>query len=329
VALPLATLRGLQQSNGDAAWATALEYAVSVCGASIDSSNAEGIVRQRDDSLGQLDLFLATAGWDLWSTFAGSVPRTSDALIKWWASHQGGRAILLLDGLSLRELPWILDRARKEGFQIHSTQATAAELPGDTITFAKAIGFAQRSALANNGGGGVNFSGARTESDDLPWTDAAAQIKAEPYWFYWHHWPDTLVHRFADLGEGLPQLTRETSEQLASASFWHFVERLATGRRLIITSDHGYAVSGGFPDVRNEEHNRYLKEVFRGKRYVQGKVENSGALPAVAMELDTRNGPYTFALGRRKWKVAGGFPLLSHGGLSFLEVVVPFIELSR
>lgn len=37
----------------------------------------------------------------------------------------------------------------------------------------------------------------------------------------------------------------------------------------------------------------------------------------------------TFALGRRKWKSQGGYPTLTHGGLSLLEVAVPFIELSR
>jgi hypothetical protein len=33
--------------------------------------------------------------------------------------------------------------------------------------------------------------------------------------------------------------------------------------------------------------------------------------------------------GRRKWKSAGGYPTLIHGGLSVLEVAVPFIELSK
>jgi hypothetical protein len=32
-------------------------------------------------------------------------------------------------------------------------------------------------------------------------------------------------------------------------------------------------------------------------------------------------------MGQRKWKDQGGFPHVFHGGLSLLEVAVPFIEL--
>lgn len=39
-------------------------------------------------------------------------------------------------------------------------------------------------------------------------------------------------------------LTRDAAEQLTSDDFWTFAERLATGRRLVITSDHGYAATG-------------------------------------------------------------------------------------
>ncbi len=31
-------------------------------------------------------------------------------------------------------------------------------------------------------------------------------------------------------------------------------------------------------------------------------------------------------MGQRKWTVQGGFPFLCHGGMSLLEVAVPFIE---
>jgi hypothetical protein len=31
-------------------------------------------------------------------------------------------------------------------------------------------------------------------------------------------------------------------------------------------------------------------------------------------------------MGQRKWKVQGGFPHVCHGGLSLLEVTVPWIE---
>ncbi len=52
-------------------------------------------------------------------------------------------------------------------------------------------------------------------------------------------------------------------------------------------------------------------------------------MPPISLRLTTTHGTYQFALGRRKWKSAGGYPTLAHGGLSLLEVAVPFVELSR
>jgi hypothetical protein len=51
--------------------------------------------------------------------------------------------------------------------------------------------------------------------------------------------------------------------------------------------------------------------------------------PGDYLMLETPHGKHAFALGRRKWKSQGGYPTLAHGGLSLLEVAVPFIELSR
>jgi hypothetical protein len=53
------------------------------------------------------------------------------------------------------------------------------------------------------------------------------------------------LHDGSGAGQGLEPLTKDVAEQLSSDDFWAFVERLATGRRLVITSDHGYAAANG------------------------------------------------------------------------------------
>jgi hypothetical protein len=45
--------------------------------------------------------------------------------------------------------------------------------------------------------------------------------------------------------------------------------------------------------------------------------------------MTTAHGEKQFALGRRKWRSAGGYPTLAHGGLSLLEVAAPFVEISK
>ena len=65
-----------------------------------------------------MDNFLSASGWDLWNSFGDSVERTSDRLARWWVEPFSAKAVLILDGLSLRELPWLLQGAKERGFTI-------------------------------------------------------------------------------------------------------------------------------------------------------------------------------------------------------------------
>ena len=62
--------------------------------------------------------------------------------MRWWAEPFSAKAVLILDGLSLRELPWLLQGAQERGFTTHEVAACASELPGETDEFARALGFA-------------------------------------------------------------------------------------------------------------------------------------------------------------------------------------------
>jgi hypothetical protein len=284
---------------------------------------------RRDREVADLDLFLATAGWDLWDHYEDSVPRTSDALADWWTTRSAGRAVLILDALSLREVPWLLVGAEARGFTVHSARPTGAELPADTTPFAKALGFAQRSSLSANGAGAMHrLPGARKECTNITWEDCAPFVGAEADWVLWHEWPDEDVHDFADAGEGMRPLIAKAAEYFEGDAFWTLVGRLAEGRRLIITSDHGYAASEMFPDA-GADHADYLKRTYRSGRCTSSTDQRAAWVPPIDLRLETRHGSHLFVNGRRKWKSAGGYPTLTHGGLSVLEVAVPFIELSK
>ena len=258
----------LQNESPVNAWASIFGSAWDVCSQPIDEGKADAEVARRDRAVGDFDQYLATAGWDLWTEYEASVPLTSDTLAKWWAGQTGGRAVLILDALSLREAPWLLVGAAKHGFLIHNARATGAELPADTTPFAKSLGFSQRSALGNNGAGDSHkLTGARTDCTDIAWEDCAALVGSEPDWVFWHHWPDCQLHAHDDPGKGLSSLTEEVVQHLTSDVFWKLVSRLAEGRRLVITSDHGYAASGLFPDS-DKDQTEYLKTVFKSGRWM-------------------------------------------------------------
>lgn len=329
MALTASVLHALTQGTDADAWGVIVKHAVEIASKPLAVGNAPSEVVKRDREIGELDLFLSSSGWDLWQAFDGSVERTSDRLVRWWAEPFSAKAVLVLDGLSLRELPWLLQGAKERGFTLHEVSAKASELPGETDEFARALGFTSRSKLQNNGGGLAHkLQAASTETVDLPWKDCEALISSTLNQIFWHHWPDAKLHDGSGTGQGLEPLTRDVAEQLTSDDFWAFVERLATGRRLIITSDHGYAATGYFPDADGEV-SQFLKQTFSSGRSKTGTDDTGPFVPPVALQIHNSHGAHLLALGRRKWRSQGGYPTLTHGGLSLLEVLSPFVELTK
>ena len=324
------TLRKVTELPPREAWSVITTFTWNLFSSPVhtDDSSVEEVV-DRDKQLSALEAVLSGAAWDLWTDFADVVPSASQGLIDFWHSTPDGKAILVLDGLSLRESPWLQAQAKQRGFQVLKQGCRTSELPGETTAFAKALGFGQRSLLSNNGAGASHpFAGAVTESSDLPWHDCIALVSAKPNIVFWHHWPDNRLHDNSAPGAGLPKHLREVRAGLMSDDFWAFVARLATGRRLVITSDHGYAACGQFPDVTDASQAAYAKSLFRSQRHSADTTTDGPWIPPLDVRLTSSNGSNRYVLGRRKWKMPSGYPTLQHGGLSLLEVLVPFFELS-
>jgi len=312
------------------AWQFIFDRVWEVFSAPLTPPHAEQDLSERERQISEIELVLSSAAWELWHEFESSVPRTARSVLDFWNSAGTGKAVLILDALSLRESPWLLQEAERRGYHIRQAGVRGSEIPSDTTSFAKALGFGQRSSMENNGAGLAHrLPDACTESLNAAWHDCLDWMGSAPAIVLWHHWPDERIHQLADPGDGFQRLCRETAAQLTSDSFWKMVERMTTGRRLVITSDHGYAASGMFTDVVNKEQANWLKTNFGSSRFAHGPGTAQHWSPPISLCLQTTNGINQFALGRRKWRSAGGYPTLAHGGLSLLEVAVPFIEISE
>ncbi|MDW9375250.1 hypothetical protein GOC57_11285 [Sinorhizobium meliloti] len=329
MALDAGVLHSLTKGSAEDAWGVIINKAVEIASQPLAAANAPSEVIKREREIGTLDHFLSSAGWDLWQAFGDTVERTSDRLARWWAESHSAKAVLILDGLSLRELPWLLQGAKERGFTLHEVTANASELPGETNEFAQALSFGSRSQLQNNGGGLAHrLQPAHTECVDMPWKDCEGLINSAPNWVFWHHWPDSKVHDGSGAGQGLDALSRDAADRLSGDDFWAFVERLCMGRRLVITSDHGYAATGYFPDADGDV-GQFLKQTFSSGRSKPGTGGTGPFVPPVALQINSPHGAHLLALGRRKWRSQGGYPTLTHGGLSLLEVLSPFVELTK
>lgn len=328
MALPTTTLDGLLMGTSQDAWDAIRSELKENCCTPMSGNPVDEMVR-REKQCEPLELALSGGSWALWKTFFENVPAASQQLVNWWGSGHGGKAALILDGLSIRELPILLAESEARGFTINESDILGSELPAETNAFAKALGFSHRGALDNNGAGGSHkLTGAYTLSNDLPWKDIADTVPAESKMIVWHEWPDNRVHDYSDQGEGIRKLLPEVVEQLKSDDFWTLVAKLCQGRELVITSDHGYANTGAFRDADADE-KAFFKENFGGYRYKQTELSSHEWLPPLALTLDCPTGRYSLALGRTKWAVQGGNRTLSHGGLSLFETFVPYIRLNK
>jgi hypothetical protein len=312
------------------AWNAISAYLWEQFSSPIPAAAADSEVVRRDKDLNELDNVLSGSAWELWNAFETSIPKATVSLVEFWEANPEGRAILILDGLSLRESPWLLTQASLRKYKIRQAGCRASELPAETTPFAKRLGFSQRSSLDNNGAGAAHkLKGATTACGDLNWIDCVNMIGSQTGFVFWHHWPDARMHELAVPGASLHKLAKEAYQSLTCDDFWSLVERLTTGRRLVITSDHGYAACGHFHDIVDKDQSAYLKSVFKSGRSAEAGESDGACVPPIDLRLTSASGTHQYVLGRRKWKSAGGYPTLQHGGLSLLEVFVPFIELAR
>lgn len=282
------------------------------------------------------DRLLAESAWELWQSFPADAPKVIDAVRAFWStpSASAGAAVLILDALSLRELPLIVAGAAKRGITPAGISVCGSQVPTETDQFAAALGLAGRSKLFNNQApASFIFAGPDVHTDLLeePFADCAARVPAKPRLFIWHKWPDEpLIHDHGEQREGDTVVAGEIKRTIASDDFWAFVNSLRQGRRLLITGDHGYATACDFSsEIKDENGVRLFAGTFGAQRAIREDPQQPWPrlhLPPRVLRLTDGDGTWLVVLGQRKWKVRGGFPALCHRGLSLLEAAVPVIE---
>jgi len=277
------------------------------------------------------DRLLAESAWDLWQQFPRCAPTVIGELKRFWIGAAGvGTAVLILDGLSLRELPLIAVAGQQRGLSPVHVEVRGAEVPTETDRFAEALGLPSRSKLYNNKAPGTFvFAGPDVYTDviDAPFVDCVAAIPASPRLFVWHKWPDEpLIHLHEDKKDGPAIVAAQTKNELTADGFWKLVDRLRQGRRLVITGDHGYADANTFSnEEKNDDTVKLLRSFFGAARCAKEDPTKPWPRQNLPPLVCQHNG-WLVVMGQRKWAVQGGFPNLCHRGLSLLEAAVPFIE---
>jgi hypothetical protein len=233
-------------------------------------------------------------------------------------------AAVVLDGLSLREMPALLALASQSGKEVEQQGVATAALPSETMDFVEqrlGVGHVAPSALGSRAelktrGIKAYYYAHPGERHPLD-ADARALL-------LWSAFPDNTYRdsgarfaaHFAQLQAGLEAVWKAT------------VMAIPPGRRILITSDHGYAYLGsGLCALRTREEVRPLTEYLGGERCARPSVKGP---PPVHPDL-ARYPERDVAVLRGRVPTYPSGPssnkLYKHGGLSLMEMLTPWVIL--
>lgn len=297
-----------------------------------EAQEAKTSYRKLEDDVAYIDHVLSSSAWDLWRDFS-SAPRASTYVQNFWKNTVGPKAVLILDSLSIREINPICTEISKLGLKIKNIELAGSEIPSETDIYASAIGIPGRASLAkgsNPKGLLINTENTFVDSfKNTPFNETNQKITNDKNIFIWHGWPDDSLHIYGKYDDAFSQFIEHVKEIITSDGFGSCIQKLAQGRELLITSDHGYCNTSSFTSAVGEHHQELkLLGHTRAKRSADLDKGAGKTIPPATMEMlsTSTNELYRVAIGRRR-PSDKGFPALTHGGLSLMECAVPLIHI--
>lgn len=236
-------------------------------------------------------------------------------------------AAVVFDGLSLRELPALLRLAERSGFTVQELGVSTGAVPSETTDFTQ-----QRLRLSSRvaptslpGRSELRTAGIECAYYDSPRTRRTLDASA-PALLLWSAFPDqTYRDAEARFDNHFAQL-----QTYLDTAWQNTVQQIPRGRPILITSDHGYIFFGsGLSAPRTNAALRPLAARFGGERFV--RLE-SGELPPDHPDVSVVSS-HGVAMLRGRVQVHTSGPdankLYKHGGLSLMEMLTPWLVLTR
>ncbi len=233
-------------------------------------------------------------------------------------------AVVVFDGLSLREIPMVINLAEQSGLSPSRIDASLAAVPCETMDFiARELPCGRiapsqlpgRKELKEKGIAAV-YSGNYTQGIPGNHEDSALLI--------WSSFPD---HTYRDSGAKF-ESHFENIHAMFETAWMNTVQRIKGKRKIIITSDHGYIFFGAGMDFpRQAAEMKELNGYFGNDRCVS-LTEKPAPPPSSDIYVDSAR-QVALLKGRVKTRGTGeaAARLYKHGGLSLMEMLTPWIEL--
>jgi len=293
----------------------------------------EEYLRLGEASVCQAEETISTGAARVWDELVAAsahapTPRAFLGLDSPAASAQPiARAVIVFDGLSLRELPLLLDLAAKTGFRVDQSHAVATCLPTETIDFVSQRVLGPDAAYGTGPSQLPNHGALTSRGVHAVYLDSLNPRVALPTGkslLLWSTYPDRLFKD--DEARFDTQLFPQFCEHVST--LWKYtVQAVPAGVPIVLTSDHGYIFFGGTAQSSRES-------VATGQLHQQRHqvFEDQDPYPAPHPDLQLVPGRRLALLrGRLKTRPKGDSSrkLYQHGGLSLMESLVPWVLLNR
>jgi hypothetical protein len=233
-------------------------------------------------------------------------------------------AVVVFDGLSIREAPMILTLADKSGLPVSSIATSHAAIPSETMNFIERelpcghIAPSQlqtRKELKEKGIVAI-YSNDITQPLSGKYDDSPLLV--------WSSFPDVT---YKDSGARF-ESHFENIHTLFETAWMNIVQAIKGKQRIIITSDHGYIFFGtGMDFPRSSSEMKGLNAYFGNERNVS--LEEKPDTPVNDDIYISESQKVAMIKGRVRTKSTGDAArkLYKHGGLSLMEMITPWIEL--
>lgn len=279
-------------------------------------------LEQGEKQVNNLEELFTTAAPKLYDEFLTPPPPNRDICA--FLTDTPGCAAIIFDGLSLREIPVILSLAEQSEMRVETVGFSLAAVPSETVDF-----ITQRLKLSNTAP--VQLPQRRDLKDQgihaYYYSHPNQQHRLEtdaPALLLWSSFPDQT---YSDSGARFAQHFEQVHNMLETA-WQNTVQQVPRGRRILITSDHGYVYFGsGLSFARNRDSLRPLSEFLGGERC--RKLEGIEAPPEHPDLTIIREKNLAILRGRVQTHFQGpaSNKLYRHGGLSLMEMLTPWIVL--
>jgi hypothetical protein len=232
-------------------------------------------------------------------------------------------AVVVFDGLSIREVPMILTLADKSGLPVSLIATSQSAIPSETMDFIERelpcghIAPSQLQTRKELKEKGIVMIYSKDITQPL-----SGEYDNSPL-LVWSSFPDVT---YKDSGARF-ESHFENIHTLFETAWMNIVQAIKGKQRIIITSDHGYIFFGtGMDFPRSSSEMKGLNAYFGNERNVS--LEEKPDTPVNDDIYISESQKVAMVKGRVRTKSTGDAArkLYKHGGLSLMEMITPWIE---